>query len=178
MENAIDIDKMVEKYGNDILRLCLFYLKNRHSAEDAVQDIFVKVYKKYYSIKQKESEKAWIFRISANVCKNYLRTSWLKRVILVDKLEDYFFNVESQDMLINESDNQLLQQIMQLKPIYKEVILLYYYQQFKASEISEILKLKESTVTVRLSRAREQLKLALDRSDYDGRKITQSKPTY
>ena len=59
-------------------------------------------------------------------------------------------------------DDTLLQEIMRLKPKYKEVVLLFYYQDMKISEIARVLNAPESTVSVRLKRAREQLKKRLE----------------
>lgn len=60
-------------------------------------------------------------------------------------------------------------EIMNLKPKYKEVILLFYYQDMKISEIARVLDAPESTVSVRLKRAREQLKKRLEGWYADGK---------
>ena len=66
-------------------------------------------------------------------------------------------------------DDTLLREIMNLKPKYKEVILLFYYQDMKISEIARVLDAPESTVSVRLKRAREQLKKRLEGWYADGK---------
>ena len=143
------------------------YLKDIHIAEDALQDTFLKAYKKYDSYKKQASEKTWITSIAINVCKNYLRSSWFKRIITVDKIDDQFFNNSNlNSSILEQQEDELLQQIMKLSPKYKEVILLYYYQQFKISEIAVILKTKEATVAVRLNRARKKLKHSMERWSY------------
>ncbi|MEA4986879.1 MAG: sigma-70 region 4 domain-containing protein, partial [Anaerovorax sp.] len=58
-------------------------------------------------------------------------------------------------------DDTVLNEISKLKPKYREVILLFYYQELKVKEIVAALNITESAVTVRLSRAREQLKKSL-----------------
>ncbi|WP_114638082.1 sigma-70 family RNA polymerase sigma factor [Desulfolucanica intricata] len=162
--NMPDMVRIVNTYGNDILRLGCLYLKDKHMAEDVLQDTLVKIYRKYHTLNKLTSEKTWIMSIAINVCKNYRRTAWFKKVILMDKIDDIFYNsVEDSTSKFEREEYELLKDIMSLKPIYKEVILLYYYQQFKASEIATILKIKESTVTVRLSRAKEKLKKNLER---------------
>ena len=64
-------------------------------------------------------------------------------------------------------NDALLVNIMKLKPKYKEVILLYYYQDMKIREISDVLKTPEGTVSARLKRAREILKIQLKGWYYD-----------
>ena len=58
-------------------------------------------------------------------------------------------------------DDTVINAVCSLKPKYKEVILLFYYQEMKAKDIANILNISESAVTVRLTRAREQLKKSL-----------------
>ena len=70
---------------------------------------------------------------------------------------------------IPKEDDTLLREIMNLKPKYKEVILLFYYQDMKISEIARVLDAPESTVSVRLKRAREQLKKRLEGWYADGK---------
>lgn len=167
--NIPDLESMINKYGNDVLRLCFLYLKDVHLAEDALQETFFKVYKKYNTYQQLASERTWIIRIAINVCKNYLRTSWLKRVIPVNSIDDNLMNNSIGDIPgWGQNDSDLLEQIMNLNTKYKEVILLYYYQQFKISEIAGILHISESTVAVRLSRAREKLKDSMKGWSYHG----------
>ncbi|AHF10009.1 MULTISPECIES: sigma-70 family RNA polymerase sigma factor [Dehalobacter] len=167
--NIPDLEKMMDQYGDDILRLCWLYLKDIHLAEDALQDTFIKAYRKYGTYNRQASERTWLISIAMNVCKNYLRTSWFKRVITVDKIDEHLMKNCNNNILVLERDNgEILEQIMNLSPKHKEVIFLYYYQQFKINEIAEILKMKESTVAVRLSRAREKLKQSMERWSYHG----------
>ena len=162
--NIDDMERIVNTYGDDVFRLCYLYLKDRHMAEDALQDTFIRIHRKYHTLKKTASEKTWIISIAINVCKNYRRTSWFKKVLLVGKIDDGFYTNQEDGTSDFEKDGyELLKEIMTLKPIYKEVILLYYYQQFKVSEIAAILKIKESTVTVRLSRAKEKLKVIFEK---------------
>ena len=78
--SAPDMDMLVKQYGDSLLRMCFLYLKDIHLAEDAVQDTLLKVYEKYSGFDQNCAEKTWMMRIAINVCKNYLRSSWWKRI--------------------------------------------------------------------------------------------------
>lgn len=150
-----DINKIVAEYGDSLLRMSFLYLKDYHLAQDAVQDTFIKVYRSYSGFNGKSSEKTWIMRIAINVCKNYLRSNWWKRIDAGAALE----TIPSDEIGIQ--DDALLKAIMTLPVKYKETILLYYYQGLKIHEIAEALHIPESTVSVRLKRARERLKSQL-----------------
>ena len=153
-----DMERIVDQYGTSLLRLCYLYLKDIHLAEDAVQETFLKVYRSYGQFAGGSGEKTWITRIAINVCKDQLRSAWKRRVSVVEELND-LPDAEGPHAV---EDEALLQEVLALKPKYREVILLYYYQDLKISEIAQALQAPESTISVRLKRAREQLKKRLE----------------
>lgn len=155
------ISELMSEYGDSILRMCYVYLKDYHLAEDVVQETFLQVYKNYDGFRQQSSVKTWITRIAVNLCKNQMRTRWFA----VKREEEFpiLSYAEDYDGVIDRE--QLITAIGNLKPKYREVILLFYYQEFSIKEIAELLGKKESTVKVRLKRAREQLKAEL-KEDY------------
>ncbi len=155
--SAPDLDRIIGAYGSAVLRMCFLYLKDAHLAEDAAQETFLKVYRSYGQFDGAAGEKTWVMRIAINVCKDFLRSAWNRRVSVVDSLNDIPVTQE-----FSHEDDTLLRAVMELKPKYKEVILLFYYQDMKISEIARVLNAPESTVSVRLKRAREQLKKRLE----------------
>ncbi|WP_318010960.1 sigma-70 family RNA polymerase sigma factor [Clostridium estertheticum] len=172
-----EIERLINCYGDDVLRVAFLYVKDRHKAEDIFQEVFIKVFKKYDSFKGNSSEKTWIMKITINVCKDYFKSFWIKRVLL-NSDRDYDreiyneqYNAESLDDGIIKSmeSRELLHQVMNLSIKYKEVIILYYYEGFTTREISEMLKLPEGTIRTRLFRARELLKKNVTgRIEYEG----------
>ena len=84
--SSVEMSCIVEKYGNDLLRISYLYLKDIQLAEDAVQDTFIKVFHSYHKLENLNKEKAWILSITINICKNYFRTSWYKRIRFFDDL--------------------------------------------------------------------------------------------
>lgn len=146
--------KLVTQYGNSILRMCYMYLKDYQLAEDVTQETFLQVWNKYETFENKSSEKTWITRIAINRCKNCMRASWFKR-ISIEELPEIFEN-DSSEMILNKGIISL--KIMKLPQKYREVILLYYYQELSVKEISAVLNQKETTILQRLKRARECLK--------------------
>lgn len=160
-----DLDQMMASYGDSLLHLCFMYLKDLHLAEDAVQETFLRVYRNYhrFDTQNHQGERPWITRIAINVCKDMLRSAWRRRVNVVDELEIAADSEDAADAL----DDTLVREVMQLKPKYKEVILLFYYEDMKISDIAALLGAPESTVSVRLKRAREILKKRLGGWYYD-----------
>ncbi len=124
----------MDEYGTSMLRMCTMYLGDVHLAQDAVQDSFVKIYRAFKPIEEKTAEKAWVMRITVNVSKDYLRSSWKRRVNLVEEYPQL-----PAEQSPSREEGRLIQEIRTLKPKYREVILLHYYQQLKVNEIAEVL---------------------------------------
>lgn len=154
-----DINRLINDYSKSLMRLCYIYLKDYQLAEDAVQEILTKVYLKYGSFNNKSSEKTWITRIAINVCKNYLRKSSNREFAGSEYISlSYASDDEASASFRDEDSVLLLNAVYSLPEIYKQVILLYYYENLKTSEIAGILKEKENTISVRLKRAKDILK--------------------
>lgn len=151
------LEQLMNTYGDYMVRMCYIILKNWSLAEDAAQETFIKAYQHMDSFRGESSEKTWLTSIAMNVCKNYARTSWFRKVqIGIEKVEGQYSMEEGLLEQINQSE--LLKQVMTLSRKYREVILLYYYQELKTWEIAEILGISESGVKMRLSRAKGKLK--------------------
>lgn len=154
-----DINRLINDYSKNLMRLCYLYLKDYHLAEDAVQDSLIRAYIKYYTFSNQSSEKTWITRIAINVCKNYMRKASYRELAGSDSiLSGFASNDESTKEYRDEDSILLLNAVYSLPEKYRQVILLYYYQGLNTSEISKILKEKEGTISVRLKRARDLLK--------------------
>lgn len=151
------LSKLIAEYGDSILRMCYLYLKDYHLAEDVVQETFIQVYSHYDSFRRQCSVKTWIIQIAINLCKNQMRTKWfsLRRT---DEFPVLSCTENYDSMLEHE---RLITEIGRLKPDYREVILLFYYQELTVKEIASLLGKKESTVKQRLKRARAHLKQVL-----------------
>lgn len=164
-----EIERLIERYGNDVLRISYMYLKDYQRAEDAFQEVFLKAFRKYHYFKGQSSEKTWLLSITFNVCKDILRTSWIRRVIPGHKDEYHSAVTDIEESIVKkDEDSQLFQQVLSLPSPYKEVVILYYYQEFDTGAIANILGIAEGTVRSRLYRAREKIKAEMDRSENNG----------
>lgn len=158
-----DLDRIMDSYGTGLLRLCYLYLKDYHLAQDAVQETFIKVYSKYASFRSESSEKTWITRIAMNVCRDMMRKRSYKD--RPEEFSDYMAadatGTPEQDAIDHDENIVLLDAIRGLPDIYRQTILLYYYDGFKAEEIAHIQHTAKSTVNVRLKRGRDMLRRVL-----------------
>lgn len=145
--------EIFQSFKNDIFRLAFSYTKNIADAEDVTQDVFVKLYNNFYLFKDKEHLKKWLIRVTINQCKTLFLSAWKRKVMPVTGQEE---NMNS--FLSKTNDNEVLDAILKLPKKYRLVVHLYYYEEYKISEISGILKIKETTIQTQLSRARNMLK--------------------
>ena len=151
-----EMQRLVRQYGPPVLRMCFLYLRDRHLAEDALQDTYLKVFRHYGQFQGRSDEKTWIMRIAINVCKNYLRGTWYRRVDESAALGGIPSGEDTAPI-----DDTLVLEVMRLPLKYKEPVLLHYYQGLTVREAAEALKLPEATVYTRLKRGREILKKKL-----------------
>ena len=153
-DNTMYFAELYEKYANDVLRMCYFYLADRQKAEDVCQDVFVRLITTT-PVLQEGKEKAWLLKVAMNRCRDLWRGAWLKRVVLGSPM---FELVPAPDEFSQKDDQQeLMGAINELPAMFKEVILLHYYQGYSITEISEMMDLPEGTISSRLSRGRKKL---------------------
>ncbi len=150
--------RLMETYGDMLLRMCCLQLGDVALAEDAAQDSFLKAYEHLQDFRGECSEKTWLMRIALNTCRDYRRRAWFWRM---DR------RVSVEDMLLSSDapapkDDAVLEAVMRLPQGEKETVLLRYYQEMKLKEISEVLGVPEGTVTSRLNRARRRLRSQLE----------------
>lgn len=160
-----ELERLMNTYGDYIARICYIYLKNKTLAEDATQEVFINAYIWMNDFRQECSEKTWLTSIAINVCKGYLRANWQRRVqIGIERMQGY--DTTEGDLEIRIANTEILKKVMNLKIKYREIILLYYYQDLKVNEIADMLKISESSVKMRLKRARTKLKEDFEKEEY------------
>lgn len=137
---------VVERYGDEMLRLAILYLGSREQAEDAVQDSFIKIFRAANSA---ELPKSFVMRVLVNTCKDYLKSGWARNVSLVEEYPE----TEAATGTAADEAGALRREIMALSPRYREVILLRYYEGFTVGEIAKILCAPQPTVSIRIKRA-------------------------
>lgn len=142
-------EQNIRKYAPNMYRLALAMLHNREDAEDAVSEAVLRAYEKIHTLRKKESFKSWIMQIAANEARRIYGRN--KRVMPVEDMEAYM-------PAFREERHELWDVVMQLDLVYREVIMLYFYERFSIKEIGMILHVPEGTVKSRLSRGKKALR--------------------
>lgn len=145
------IDYVLMKYSNMVYRLALSRTKNIADAEDIVQEVFLRLVNKKPHFENEEHRKAWLIRVTLNCSNKLLASAWFKRTVPLE--EELKFETREK--------NDVYYAVMELPLKYRTVIHLYHYEDMSIAQISEALKIKESTIKSQLSRARQLLKIKL-----------------
>ena len=151
-----DKEFFIQKINENRLKIyktAIAILKNEDDANDVIQETLYSAYKNYYSLKEKSYFTTWIIRILINNCYNIINKN--KKISYIDDnviqnttdVEDNYAVENSLEWVLEQIDKDL-----------KEIVVLYYYDDFSVADIANVLKIPQGTVKSRLSRARAQIK--------------------
>lgn len=143
---------LLDRYGNDILRLAYSYLHNMADAEEVLQDSLLEFLQSEPQFPDEAREKAWLLHVAANKSKNRIRYNKVRET---DELQEELAAEEKENLSF------VWEAVKHLPEKYREVIHLFYYEGYSTAQIAEILKRRESTVRSNLLRGRSKLKTVL-----------------
>lgn len=155
----------MEEHAEHLLRLAYFYVKDRHVAEDIVQEVFIKFSSQMYE--ERGLLRAYLSTVTINKSKDYLKSWHYKKIVLQEKLFPLRAKVHRDSLIEAEERSQIGAAILELPLQYREPILLYYFEELRIVEIASILDIPENTVKTRLRRAREALKPYLKQEEWE-----------
>jgi RNA polymerase sigma factor (sigma-70 family) len=170
----IILEEVMKEHGSDLVRLAFNYVKDKETAKDMVQNTFIKCYENLDNFRYDSSIKTWLYRITINQCKDYLR-SWHYRKV---KAKSFFgsavtsFLPSAEDKVIRDSESEEIKDfIFSLPKNYREVMFLYYYESLSIREIAEVTGLKVNTVKTRMKRAKQRLKILIEEANIYGEQV-------
>lgn len=144
----------VRQYQDMVYRVALHHFASPPDAEDATQEVFLRLYTREKSFESPEHLRRWLLRVTVNVCRDALKSPWRKRRVALDALPD-------QPVFDRPEEEALYQVVMSLPEQYRTVLDLFYYEELSTKEIAQLLDMSQSAVTTRLARARAYLKQQL-----------------
>ncbi|MGN0651159.1 MAG: sigma-70 family RNA polymerase sigma factor [Oscillospiraceae bacterium] len=159
MENGTEyISQLFSEHGDEILRLCFLYLRNREDAEDAAMEAFSRAVSNADSFRHGSQPRTWLVRIAINVCKDMLKSNARRANQGSDPLE----NIAANDELVCcEERYAVSSAISSLPLIYREAAVLHFYNGFTIKESAKIAGIPQTTMAFRIKRAKELLRKSL-----------------
>ena len=164
-----DFEEIVIAYQSMVFTICLNVLNNRELAEEAAQDVFIKVFKKLGSFEERSSFKTWVYRIAYRTAIDYQRKKRLLTTTIDNDERPMRLaapQISSHEALERDDREKMLERaIRKLDEEDSLIISLYYYEEKSIKEVGSVLEMTESNVKIRLFRARKKLKLLLSNSE-------------
>ncbi len=156
---------VIQKYRQPIFQHAAYILKDYEEAIDVAQEVFIKALRERRLYDPQFKIKAWLYRVTRNLCFNMVRDRRRRSAILetIPKKRD---DAAVQDRLVfqNEQQRAIFEALDHLSPDHREILQLRFYQDLSYAEISHALGIKLGTVMSRLSRAKRRLAEVIDSS--------------
>ncbi len=141
----------VGRYQDMVYRTALHALGGPQDADDAAQEVFLRLFNYRGTFESEEHLRRWLLRVAVNYCRDVLKSPWRRRRVSWEEVPEVpVFDRPEQAALYRE--------VMALPAKYRTVLDLFYYEELSAREIGELLGVETSTVTTRLARARQRLR--------------------
>lgn len=144
-----------DEYSKMVYSVAFTMMKNSADANDIMQEVFLKYYQNMDKLTGDSHIRPWLITVTMNSCRNNLRSGWFSRTVRSDELAETGYEQDFGEK------SQLFYAVMKLPEKERVPIHLFYYEDCSTAEIARLLKMKESTVRVRLMRGRDRLRKIL-----------------
>ena len=154
-ERIKQAEKIISQHADMIYRIALNNLKNTSDAEDIFQEVCLSLLTKNAPLYDDVHIKNWLIRVTINKCKNFSKSHWQSKTEAL--------NLSAENRIW--TPNPIPKLVYSLPQKYRNIIYLYYYEEYTVAEIAEILSENKNTINSRLQRARKKLKEILEEGD-------------
>ncbi len=158
---------ILDRYEAKLVRYGHKFLARQEDIQDIVQDVFVSAYQNIQSFDTTQKLSPWLYRIAHNAFVNALRKK--SRAPLSIDFDTLVSHPVYDDPAESEREQRDMRAMLdkgldKLAPKYREVLVLYYFEEMPYKDIAEVLQVPQGTVGIRLRRAKEALKEALPKN--------------
>ncbi|WP_422124432.1 sigma-70 family RNA polymerase sigma factor [Planococcus sp. X10-3] len=168
-EHAV-LESLMQQFGSELKRIAFLYVNDRAECEDIIQEVFISAFKNLSGFRHEASYKTWLIRMTINKCKDYHRLWSIRNLVYKPAVKLLKKGNSAEEELIGEEDaKEVAATIAALPNKYKEVLILYYYQELTMQEIADVVELNINTVKSRLLRGKQALQAKLERGVGNGR---------
>ena len=154
------LEQIFRDYYQLIYRVAFSQVKNHADAEDITQEVFLKIIRHDMRSQSMEHERAWIVRVTINLCRDLLKSKWHKTNVSMEEVsEAQRGSCEN----FTEIQDDMMWAVLQLPEKYRNCLYLFYYEDYSIKEIAQSLEMPENTVKTNLKRGRQALKEFLEK---------------
>lgn len=163
--------QLLQAYEKPVYNLCLRMTGNAEDAADMTQEAFLKIWRGVEQYKFESSFSTWVYRLTSNVCIDFLRGKKRRQTVSITMEEDQDGSVEMEvpdsaplpedQVLHRETQGEIAEAMDQLEEDFRLILTLRILEDLSYEEIAQVMDLKVGTVKSRLARARGKLKKIL-----------------
>ena len=146
-----EYERLTSAYLDCICRVAINGCKSYTDAEDVVQNTFIKLWEKENRFENDDHARKWLIRVAVNECNSFWRSPWKRHTTSLEELQQ-------EPAFSSPEKSNLYYAVRELPAKYRQIVHLYYFEDYSTKEIAEIMKLSETAVQTRLLRARQKLK--------------------
>jgi RNA polymerase sigma-70 factor (ECF subfamily) len=152
------MEMVIRKYRQPLYFHARYIVKDHQEAYDLVQEVFIKAMRETRLFEEDFKIKAWLFRVTSNLCFNTVRNRKRRGALLDTMMRPEPFGADQLERIFcGEQQSEVMASLDELSDDHKQILLLRYYDDLSYAEIAEVLQVKLGTVMSRLSRARMRL---------------------
>jgi RNA polymerase sigma-70 factor (ECF subfamily) len=152
------MEMVIQKFREPLYFHARYIVKDHQEAYDVVQEVFIKAMREQRLFDEDFKIKAWLFRVTTNLCFNQVRNRKRRGAILDTMMKPEAFGADQVEKVLDgERREEVMASLDTLSDDHKEILLLRYYDDLSYAEIADVLQVKLGTVMSRLSRARMRL---------------------
>jgi RNA polymerase sigma-70 factor (ECF subfamily) len=165
------LERLLSQFDRDVFGLAVLILGDREDAQDAAQEVLIKVFRKLESYDGRSAFRTWLYRLTVNTCRDALRRRARRREArLVDALPAAQAG-PLQTELHRERQQAVWRAVQSLDGVVREAVILRYYLGLPCAQIGEVTEAPVNTVYWRLHQARKRLEPLLMADDILGEEL-------
>ena len=139
--NTSAFDEIVKRYQRKVYTLARRILGNHEDADDIAQEVFIKLFYSLSDFKRESSLFTWIYRITVNECRSFLRKKKIKEFIQIDEVTNLlkFGQTPDQELFEREERNLIERAVEKLPTKQRMIFVMRFFEDLDYQEIAKIL---------------------------------------
>jgi RNA polymerase sigma-70 factor (ECF subfamily) len=164
-------EELVRRWSARILAFCHAKVRSRHAAEDLAQEALMRGYRALGTLDEAEKFGSWLRGIALRACLDWLKSKQNHQSAFSDLGDGWSFDRAPLDSAgerrgaaeRGERLERLLDEVEALPDEYREVVMMYYYDDVTYQDLAEMLGVSAATINARLTKARAMLRERMSR---------------
>lgn len=167
-EGIVNIEKVINGYNAYIYKILRTSLSNESDIEEILSDVFIIFWRKYKELDRKTKIKPYL----VGIAKNLIKKKYKDYSINIEDIDGYeneiVYHIDTQELAENKEKSEIISEsLANIKDMDRNVFIMFYYNQKKIKEISQIFKISEAKVKVILYRVRKSIRKNLKERGYN-----------